>query len=474
MRFQGFIGPSYTLRSVNIDCQRCVNWFPEMNQLGTGSAVAALLSTPGLLLKATASSSGGVRALYTSSAGVLYAVIGATLYEVSSAWALTSRGTLLTASGAVQMADNGISVCLVDGTYGYVLTLATNAFAQITDVDFHGAACVGFLDGYFLFNWPGTGKFYYSNLYGTDFDALDFATAEGAPDPLRALLIDHREIWLFGRYTTEVWFNSGALDNPFSRIDGAFIEHGIAAAQTAAKLANTVYWVGEDDRGGAVVWSATGYQPQRISTFAVELAIQSYGDISSARAYTYQQDGHPFYCLNFPNAATTWVYDASNGLWHERAAFADGAYARHRADCYAWAYNTHVVGDYALPKIYAYDLSTYTDNGGVIRRMRRAPHINSGRRRLVYHKAELDMETGVGLVSGQGSDPQVMLRWSDDGGSSFGSEYWVGSGKLGARQSRAIWRRLGASRDRVFEVAVSDPVKSTLIGMELELTEAAS
>jgi hypothetical protein len=179
---------------------------------------------------------------------------------------------------------------------------------------------------------PNSGQFQITGLNDVTVDALDVATAEGSPDNLVGLISDHRDLWLFGTDSTEVFFNSGNADFPFERIQGAFIEHGCAAKFSIAKMANTVFWLGQDDKGNGIVLMAKGYQPQRISTHAVEQAIQSYGDISDAKAYTYQQNGHNFYVLNFSAAQTTWVYDLTTNLWHERVYMNQGSYERHRAD----------------------------------------------------------------------------------------------------------------------------------------------
>lgn len=474
-RFVGFIGPSYTLQ-LPVDCQRCCNLYPQFDEMQTGKAgeVASLAGTPGLRLLSSVGT-GPIRGLYLASTGVLYVVSGSTLYSVSSAWSATSLGSLLSSTGPVSMVDNGISLCVVDGPNGYVLTLATSAWNTITDPDFLGADKVGFIDGFFVFNDPGTGKFYISSLYGTDFDALDFATAEGSPDDIVSLIVDHREVWLFGTQTTEVWFNSGGADFPFSRIQGAFIEHGCGAKHSVCKLNNSVFWLGADDKGAGVIFMAEGYQPRRISTHAVEMALQSYGDLSESTAYTYQQDGHAFYVFQAPNAATTWVFDVATGLWHERFAFVNGVELRHRGACHAFFNLTAVVGDYLNGNLYAFDLATYSDNGAVLRRLRRSPHLTRAMKNVFYAAVELDFEAGTGLDgTGQGSDPQLMMRFSKDGARTWSNERTLSSGQLGQYRRRAIFRRLGVARDMVIEMAMSDPVKTTWIGAEIDAQEGMS
>jgi hypothetical protein len=483
MRFPGFIGPSYTLSSRNVDCQRCINLIPEVNEIGRGKEqeVMSLISTPGLLLKATIGS-GPIRGTHFSSDGQLFVVSGNKLYTVTSGMVATERGTLTTSSGPVSMADNGTTFVVVDGTVNaYKVVLATLAFSAITfpsdigGVTFAGVDTVAFQDGYFLMNLKGTGKFFITGLNDTTIDPLDFATAEGSPDLLLGLLCDHREVWLFGVGSIEVFYNSGNADFPFERMQGAFIEKGIAAIFSFEKVEDTVFWLGRDRAGQGIVYKAQGYQPQPISTRAVELAIQSYGDISDATAYTYQQNGHTYYVLNFPSANTTWVYDITTGLWHERVYTYQGEFQRHRANNHVFAFGMHLVGDYENGKLYELSTSTYSDDGAPISRQRVTPHVTSELARLFYHKFQLDLEMGVGLDgAGQGTDPQVMLRYSDDGGHSWSNEKWASIGKIGERTKRAIWRRLGQSRDRVFEITITDPVKVVMIGADLDVERAAS
>jgi len=459
-----------------VDCQRCINLYPEMNEVGRGkeTEVAALLSTPGLRLLLTLT--GGVcRGTYTASNGEVFAVGGTKLYRISSAWVATELGTLSTSAGPVSMKDNGLQLVVVDNPNGYVWTFATSVFAQITDTDWPGAKQVTYQDGYFIILKPDSGKFYISNLNGVTFELLEFATSEGNPDLLVGMVSDHRELWLFNERTTEVFFNSGNADFPFERVQGAFIEHGCAAGFSIAKLNNSTYWLGKDEHGHGIVYRATGYSPDRISTHAVELAIQGYANISDAVAYVYQQEGHDFYVLNFPAANTTWVFDAKTGQWHERAFLNDGNFERHRANSHALAHGLHIVGDYANGKIYELSTTTYSDDGAAIRRQRVAPHISSGGKRVSYIEFLLDIETGVGLDGiTQGTDPQCMLEFSDDGGHTWSNEKWVSIGKIGNRHKRAKWTRLGVSRDRVFSVSFSDPVKITLIGADLEMEGLAS
>jgi hypothetical protein len=503
------LGSAYVARSVNVADARMVNLYPEVVPEG-GQMPAYLNRAPGLQLQQTVGA-GPIRGLWPQpgSATGFYVVSGAEVYLLASPTATpTLIGAIAAGTHPVSIADNGDQVIFVTNPQAYVYTQSTATFGQVTDPDFPGAVTVGYIDGYFVFNEPDSQRIWVTSLLdGTQIDALDFASAEGAPDGVVGIIVDHREVWVFGTNSTEVWYNAGAPDFPLARIQGAYNEIGCAAPYSIAKMDNSVFWLGRDARGQGIVYRAGGYIGQRISTHAVEWQIQQYADMSDAVAYTYQQDGHAFYVLNFPTGGTTWVYDAATGAWHERAYFNNGDFERHRGNCQCNVRNDTVIGDYQNGNIYLFDLDTYADNGTPqkwLRSWRALPTGTNNLRRTAHHSLQLNLEVGVGLnglafgetqpspdytldldfqdqlyeVPGitpvvQGADPQVMLRWSDDGGHTWSSEHWVSIGKIGQYGRRAIWRRLGMTlklRDRVYEVSGADPVKIAIIGAELLLS----
>lgn len=454
-------------RSPVASAQRLVNLYPEANQ----DSSITLYGTPGLRLWASVGA-GPIRGLCVAS-DQLYVVSGDGVYSVDADGVATLLGTISTTAGLVSMANTGVELQIVDGsTAGYVVTLSTNTMAAITDPDFPGGVTNAFLDGFVLFNEPGTGKFWSTGAYGAGvIDPLDFATAEGAPDPLVSLIVDHREIWLFGTASTEVWYNAGNPDFPFERVSGAFIEHGCAAAYSVAKMDNTVFWLGQDDKGRGMVWRAEGYTPQRISTHDIETLISNFATVSDAVAWTYQQDGHGFYVLSFPSADMTFCYDVATQLWHQRAwRDSSDTLHRHRVQCHAMFGGQHIGGDWESGTLYVLDLDTYTDDGAAIVREIVAPHIRGEKRRF-YSEAEVTLETGVGLQAGQGSTPQAMLAYSDDYGRTFGSERWRSFGAVGQYLTRVLWHRLGSGFQRTFKVRITDPVKVAITGARVEFSE---
>ena len=465
------LGSTYVARSVNAADARMVNLFPEIIPEG-GKEPAFLNRAPGLKFKLVVGL-GPIRGLWQYG-GNMYVVSRNKLYKVTPNYLVTVLGTVSGTSGPVSMADNGTQLFVACNGPSYIYNATTNVFAQITDSDFPGAVTVGYLDGYFVFNEPNSQKIWVTALLdGTSVDPLDFASAEGSPDGVVGIIVDHREVWVYGTNSVEVWYNSGNADFPLSRIQGAFNELGCVAAYSIAKMDNGLFWLGQDARGHGIVYRANGYTGQRISTHAIEWQIQQYGNLSDAIGYTYQQDGHSFYVLIFPSANATWVYDVATQAWHERAGFVNGEFTRHRSNCQVFFNSEVLVGDYQNGIIYAFDLDDFSDNGSIqkwLRSWRALPTGQNNLKRTAQHSLQLDLETGVGLNLGQGSDPQVMLRWSDDGGHTWSSEHWVSIGKIGEYYRRAIWRRLGMTmkiRDRVYEVSGTDPVKIAVMGAEL-------
>lgn len=465
------LGSTYVARSVNAADARMVNLFPEIIPEG-GKEPAFLNRAPGLKFKLTVGS-GPIRGLWQFG-GNMYVVSRDKLYKVDSNYTVTTLGTVSGINGPVSMADNGTQLFVACNGPSYIYNAQIDVFQQITDGDFPGAVTVGYLDGYFVFNEPNSQKIWVTALLdGTSVDPLDFASAEGSPDGVVGIIVDHREVWVYGTNSVEVWYNSGNADFPLSRIQGAFNELGCVAAYSIAKMDNGLFWLGQDARGQGIVYRANGYTGQRISTHAIEWQIQQYGNLSDAIGYTYQQDGHSFYVLIFPSANATWVYDVATQAWHERAGFVNGEFTRHRSNCQVFFNSDVLVGDYQNGNIYAFDLDDFSDNGSIqkwLRSWRALPTGQNNLKRTAQHSLQLDLETGVGLNLGQGSDPQVMLRWSDDGGHTWSNEHWVSIGKIGEFYRRAIWRRLGMTmkiRDRVYEVSGTDPVKIAIVGAEL-------
>jgi hypothetical protein len=444
--------------------------FPEKNPEHAASEFTHY-PTPGLTTLVVSPNAAPVRGLYYSSNGKLYAVVGNKVYYINSSWNMTLLGTMATSGTTpVGMQDNSTTLVIVDGTTnGYLVDLTTNAFSQILDPNFYGATNVAYLDSFLIFNRPGTKQFYTTLSNNTIFDGLYYAQKTAAPDRLATLIVKRREIWLIGEKTTEVWHNVGGSAFPFASLPGTFVEHGTCAPYSVAKDGATVMWLTKNDRGQAVVMRTIGYDPQKVSTFALEAEWSTYSRVDDAIAYTYQSGGHVFYVLTFPTADKTWVYDAVENLWHQRAWMdSNGNLHRHRSNCHAFAYGRHVVGDFENGRIYEMSDQVYTDDGSPIRRIRSFPHLGSDAKRVIYNQFIADMEVGTANINL--ASPVVALRWSDTRGQSWGTPVEQTVGATGEFLTTVQWRRLGLARDRVFELSWSQPYRTALNGAYVDFT----
>lgn len=452
-----FVGPSHESRSINADCQQTRNCYLEMDNASPRAPVA-LYGRPGLEPLGNIGS-GPVRAMFREG-GAVFVISGNEVYRLiySGGYIGTFMGNIPSSTGPVGIASNGPQILIVDGLGGYMIDTVAITLANVTDPGFPvGVKRAAYQDGYFIVTGDGSQKFYLNETPydGLAWNGLDFASAEGSPDNTVGCISDHRELWLFGDTSVEVWVNTGNPDFPFERSGNTFIEHGCAAADTIAKLDNTIFWLGTDDRGGAIVWKANGYTPVRASDHAVEKAMQSY-IIGDARAWTYQQEGHSFYVITFPTADKTWVYDVSTGQWFEWSTLETffGTEKAWRAACHVFFGGDHLVGDLITGRFYKLNLDYYLDDAAAITRRRVTQAMEENQQRLFYSSLQIDMETGV--------TGTLALRFSDDGGHT-----WSGykSASIGSTYgSRCIFRRLGSGRNRVWEISSISNSKFAVIG----------
>jgi hypothetical protein len=434
--------------------ERLVNCYAEAAP-PEGKAPAALMRAPGIVTGATCGNGPG-RGIVRFN-GELYAVSGTSLYHVSNTYVATLIGTI-NGSDVVSFAANQLQLVICDKS-GVAYTYDGTTLAQITDADWNNGVQCCDLDNYVLFRTGNSGQFFSSDLANaSSYDALFFATAEGAADKLVGIITDHRQIVLAGEYSMELWFNAGGADFPFQRDVNGFLELGCAAGYTLAKADNSIYWLASD----MTVRRLEGLTPVRVSQHGVEQAIATY-DVSGAYAFGYSQGGHIFYVLTFPDQAT-WVYDATTREWHERASY---ALSRWRPCSAAYCYGLNFVQDYQTGKVGYLDTDTYTDWDDTQRLEATFPSVYNDGGRIFHQSFEVMAETGVGLVSGAGSDPQITLEMSDDGGRTWRTAATKSLGLLGKYRSRVRWEKLGMARDRVYRISISDAVKVVLSDAEL-------
>lgn len=397
---------------------------------------------------------GTVGAIYEGSilsGGTLYTTGTYTNVPLTGGTGSGARATVVVSAGAVQ------SVTITTPGQDYVIGDVLSALAA---------------------NIGGTGSgFSYSvdTTRGYAFDPLDIAAKSGSADNIVAVLAVHGELWLVGELTTEVWYNAGAADFPYQRIQGAFIDHGCVAPYSISQVDISLLWLSQDKQGNCIVVMSDGYSVKRVSPHALEAEWQTYGTLSNAIAYIHQIEGHAFYVLTFPSEDKTYCADISEDQWHRRASIdSNGVEHRHRSNCYAFAYGYNLVGDYQNGNLYDMNIQTFTDNGVAIVRRRRFPHLVNDGKRVMYLSLQADMATG--MITGLSVDeaPQISLRWSDDKGFTYSNAVMQSMGSTGQYITSPQWNRLGYARDRVFELSWSAATDTALQGVFVQFNKAAT
>lgn len=446
-------------RSPPITAERLINAYAEAAAPGAKTPVA-VYGTPGIGDFATLGA-GPVRGFFEMN-GILYAVSSDEFYEIDSDGAETVRGSGITGGAPVSIEGNGSQIEIVNGTAGYTYTPSTTTFAAISDPDFEVANTIAFLGGYFALDRKDTNQFGLSDLLdGTSYSALMYASAETSPDRILSVVNNHGVLLLVGERTIEPWDHTGASSFPFQRFTGSTPSRGIAAPLAYAREDNTVFLFGND----RVFYRLAGITPIRVSTHQIESLWQDYTTVSDAFCFTFGHDGHKFVALTFPTESKTWVFDIATGRWHERITYdAGGNEVRWRVNCAISAYGKTLFGDANSGKVGYLDTSLYTEFGDQVRMMMVFPPIHGQGKRVFMPHFALDVEAGVGTATGDGSDPQYMLDYSDDGGRTYTApQQWRSAGAIGEYQQRLHWRQLGSFYQRVIRVQISDPVKRVVI-----------
>jgi len=488
----GTIYPGQTITGTGVTANTIIT------ALGSGTVLSASIATggTGYAVNDTVTVLGGVYgnspATYTVSSVASGVVTGLTATYAGQYTSTPSNNVSTSTNGS----GTGLTLTLTfgtgtGGTGSYVINNSQSVGSETmyllnfsvlpsTDGAFSGADVVDIVDNYFVYNCPNTQQWAASNLLSPITYGLSYASKFTGPDNLVSLIADHGQVYLLGETTSEVWADAGTFPFAFQRIPGSSSQHGIAAKFSVARLGNSFAYLAKNNRGQSEIVMMNGYFPSRISTHAVENTLVNQ-TVSDAVAYTYQLEGHECYVITFPSLDLTWVYDISTSLWHKWL-WVDNQnnYHRHRSNCAALFQGVVLVGDWQNGQIYQLDPNNYTDNGDPIRRLRRCPHLVTDLQRQYFDEFQIQFQPGVGLegitnpplnAETVGANPQAMLRWSNDGGSTYSNEHWSEIGKVGKYKNRIIWRRLGMARDRIFEVVVTDPVFACIISANLKASE---
>lgn len=483
----GFVNGAYVAASITQDAQDCLNWYVEADPMKADSpntaedetqrGHTALYPCPGTISEIDDLGQVQWRGLLPIPTGQLLGVAGNTLYLIESDFSYSDVGTLLSYAGIVGMTCNNTAAYLVDGENRYSYTWDTDTFATVIDGPFDGGTSTDIVDNFIIYNRPDTNQWGCTDAGDIASNALNLGEMIGSSGNIVALIADHRQVLILGETYSERHVNVGSAPFPFAIVPGSSIQHGCEAKYSVARLGEGVAFLARDTRGAVsvIMWGAAITQPQRISTFAVEQAIQKYSVTSDAIAYSYSQSGHEFYVLTFPTEDATWCYDLASGFWHRRV-WRDSfnVYHRHRSNCAALFGQDTVVGDYENGKLYRLSLEEFTDDGEPLPCVRVSRHFTSDLKRQFFSDMQIQFQPGVGLQSGQGEDPVCYLSMSRDGGFTFGNYQEIKLGKVGQYTRRALKRRLGYARDAVFKILVTDPVYRVVVSANMNMTPGAN
>ena len=461
MKVVPLFGAGIQGRSLPVTAQRRLNCYFEQRPDGDKANIV-VYGTPGLVNLGTMPDK--VRRMLGTQS-LLYVVAGTTLYSVSTSYVQTALGTLNTNSGTVSMANNPSQIIIVDGVNGYLYTPATGAFGPITSPGFpNGANTVTFVSGYFVVEQPGSQYFWVSNLYdGSTWNALAFASAAQYSDNIKAVDNLIGNLVLFSEKHTEFWQNVGSTPEPFAPIISATSEFGIAAIYSRAHVNQTICFLAMNPQGAPQVVQITGYNMAVISTPDLDYIMYQMGNVSDAVAISYVVNGHPMYQITFPTADRSFMYDTSTGLWSEMQTGLTTKYAtRHIAQYSTYFAGITVVSENNSGRVHKFDTGAYTDNGTTILREVITRHGSNQFNNFTIDELYLDMETGVGLTTGQGSVPYLMLDVSKDNGRTYSTPRQLSLGSLGTYRTRVVTRRFGSSRDFVFRLRLTDPIQFTI------------
>lgn len=414
----------------------------------------------------------GMWAVNTLSTPTLFVVQGSSLWAFTYSSAVTFIGSLQTSSGNVSMVDDGVNLMIVDGQFGYYYNMVTPAGVNIiVDGNFMAnPKTVTWQDTYFIVAGAGTvvNQFQFSNGADvTTWPAVNIGFTESSPNALQAGIADHSVLNLFTDVTAEFWQDSGSPDLPYSKIPGSAAEFGLAAPFSLAKFDNSVAGLFKSKMGGVIAARMNGFGLAKISDADMDTILSGYSTVADATGFAFMDRGHPMYVINLPTAEASWMYDGKTQIWSELQA-PDGS--RFWATKFAAFLNRLLVSDRTSGNIYELDSNTYADNGDEIPCELVSRHIWNDDRFVGISKIQIDVESGTGLVSGQGQTPVLDLRVSKDGGRSFFSVGFSSIGKVGEFTQRVTWNSLGAARDWVLSLRITDPVKFVLTGASAEIT----
>tara|TARA_R110000765_G_scaffold134504_1_gene233454 strand:- start:92 stop:1558 length:1467 start_codon:yes stop_codon:yes gene_type:complete len=475
-------GPSYQSRSKPLSSQSTQNWYQQFDEQGKDPYV--LLPFPGLRFRGHAD--GKDRGFHRMSE-VLYQVKGASLYSIDKVGAHTLKGSI-PGTGRAIMANDGINMFIVADFKVWKYSSDTNLITQVTDSNITGSNSVAFINNQFLYTKGGftevsglaigPGYTIASNVGdGSTANGLNIIGAESSPDFLLRDYVYDQVIYRFGVRTTEPWYNSGQGNPPIDRLDGRLFTIGLGAINSIAETDKALYWLGDD----FAIYRGIGGREERISTDAISNELQKYSDVSDAIGNTFTFEGQNFYQITFPTGNKTFVIneDLGDNGWFELSCGVNSPFqsSKYCGQSIMAAYGKNFVADADNGNIYILDFDTFTNNSMPLQRVRTTQSVNGDLvgakgKRIQMSCLKIIMESGVGLIDGQGDNPRIMVEYSDDGGRTWNGGSWPKVGRLGEFTLQVEWFDLGSFYDRIFRISTTDPVNYSIYSATIDLRGA--
>ena len=476
----------YVSDSLPIAAMECDNWYPNTPQTQGAVTTGNLFGTPGLNQVATTGILQQINRGAWRKGDVPYFVNGETLFSLNSDFTINTLGAI-PGTSRLSFSDNGKQLMVLDPDSGngwIVDETSGTPFQQITDLDFTANGkpqYVVFADSFFICS-TDTNKFIKSNANdGLSWVATDFGSAEKDPDPIVAPIVFRGELFVTGSETIQSFNNNAAQAGasfPY-QASGLVLPKGCFAPFSLVSASNTFMWIGGGEDESPAIWAFTGNDAQKVSTTAIDSALQRFTDeeIKAAFAISYAQKGAYFICWTVANK--TFCYDTITSKWHTRSsAIKDIAGTvetqRWRVNSLVTAYGKVLCGDSIDGRIGELDIDVFTEYGENIRRTVTTANLENQLEAYMIPEMEATVESGVALsydpVTQEGANPEMRLSWSDDGGKTYTQEISKTMGKIGEYMRRVIWSRLGrASRFRLFKFEYSEPFKAVLIRIDARI-----
>lgn len=445
------VGQSYESRTMPLSAQVTLNLYPEPSTSGLSDS--ALLSWPGA--KMFAESISANRGMYHKQwLGYVFTVEGTNLIKTNSTGTKTTVGAI---PGKARCVFAGDTFFLYVVTEGLVYRTDGSTVESITDPDLETPNSAAFLKNTIVYDGDEGTVWISSPGDGGNIGSLDYVGADSSADDVVRVYTFRDNLIIFGTDSLEQWYYSGVDNPPIDPYQGSARPIGLASVHAVTQTDKAVYFLGHD----RTIYRLEGYEPNQVSSVAINNAIEGYTDVSNCFAFSLKLQGQSFVIFSFPDSGKTWAFSETVGAWFELSSGTAGG--RHLANGHCYAFGKHLICDHQNGNIYEWDLETYTDNGSEIVRERVTQPIFSdllgvAGKTLFWNKLELVINSGKGLATGQGSNPQVILRYSDDHGRTWSTEQWASVGKIGAYQKKVEWHGLGASDTRIYKFRFTDPI----------------